>query len=81
MKVRCNPQSTISLSIVAACHYQTLQDTMCVWNIFIHRGCFDVRRTKETKHNPCSQSSEFVFHLLLVAFTQRENNSQNYTRT
>lgn len=71
MKVHCHEQSAPSASTVAACCYQTFQDKMCVWDIVIHRSCFHVYRTKESKYPPCSQCNEYVFHLLLIAFTQK----------
>lgn len=76
MKVHCNPQSTLSMSIVVDCYYQTFQDKTSSPCIECVSMCTEKRRASL---NP-ALSIEYIFHLLLIAFTLKQNNSQNYTR-
>lgn len=53
MKIHCNLQSSISVSVTAVCHYQVFPDKMCVWNIFlIHGGFFMCTEEKKPNTSP-----------------------------
>lgn len=77
MKGHCDPQSTLSVSIVVDCYYQTFQDKTSSPCIECVPMCTEKRKASL---NP-ALSVEYIFHLLLIAFTLKQNNSQNYTRT
>lgn len=84
MKVHCDPQSTLSVSIVVDCYYQFF--FFFYYQLFKTTSspcieCVPVCTEKRKASLNPALSIEDIFHLLLIAFTLKQNNSQNYTRT